>query len=255
MKILTYGLMPILLSLMCLFGSREASILKPQESQSASFSVPILLYHSVSEDGNDALKIAPSRFKEQLSYLKSHGFHPIHLKDLLAYWNGGRPLPSKPVIITLDDGYEDNYTAAYPILLQTHTRATIFAVTGSIGTTDRLTWKQLREMEASGLVDTQSHTVTHPDLTKLSEKDKLTELGNSKDEILKHLGHQAIALAYPYGFYDQHTLQAAQKAGYLLALTVEGGFAKPEQGRFALHRILITGDMTLDQFKSVVTPR
>ncbi|MNU60151.1 Poly-beta-1,6-N-acetyl-D-glucosamine N-deacetylase precursor [compost metagenome] len=215
--------------------------------------VPILLYHSVSGDKSNPLMIEPTRFEEQMNYLKNEGYHTITFKELQEGWYNGRALPPKPIIITFDDGYEDNYTAAYPILLKTGMKATIFAVTGSIGSPGRLTWNQLHTMESSGLIDTQSHTVTHTNLTKVSDKEKMKELVDSKNEILHKLGHSADVLAYPYGFYDRRSVDAVQKAGYQLAVITEPGAAEVKQGRFLLHRILITGDLLLDQFKAALT--
>ncbi|MNV66010.1 Poly-beta-1,6-N-acetyl-D-glucosamine N-deacetylase precursor [compost metagenome] len=215
--------------------------------------VPILLYHSVSGEKGDPLKIEPSRFEEEMTYLKNEGYHSINFKELQEGWGNGRTLPPKPIIITFDDGYEDNYTAAYPILLKTGMKATIFAVTGSIGTPGRLTWQQLHTMESSGLIDTQSHTVTHSNLTKLSDEKKMEELVSSRNEIFRKLGHPADVFAYPYGFYDRRTIDAVQKAGYQLAVITEPGAADVKQGRFLLHRILITGDLSLNQFKAALT--
>ncbi|WJH35476.1 polysaccharide deacetylase family protein [Paenibacillus sp. CC-CFT747] len=215
-------------------------------------SVPILLYHRIAEDAGDPLKVSPAHFAEEMAFLKEEGFHSLSFRELEEAWNGGRPLPPKPVILTFDDGYEDNYTAAYPILKQMGMRATVFAVTGSIGKPGRLTWDQLRRMEASGLIDTQSHTVTHPDLTKLTGEEKLRELTGSREAILRRLGHPAGVLAYPYGFYDRPTLRAARQAGYRLAVTTEPGPASPEQGRLALHRVVITGDMSMNSFQAAL---
>ncbi|WP_276354687.1 polysaccharide deacetylase family protein [Cohnella caldifontis] len=165
-------------------------------------------------------------------------------------WEEGR-LPPKPVVVTMDDGYENQYTAAFPILRRTGMKATIFAVTGNIGKTDRLAWGQLQEMEASGLVDAQSHTVTHPDLTKLNPSEKAQELKESRNAIYRHLGHRPIAFAYPYGQYDQASIEAVRLAGYRYAVTGEPGYAERSQGLLALHRILIMNKTEMEEFRSL----
>ncbi|USB31677.1 polysaccharide deacetylase family protein [Paenibacillus sp. YPG26] len=238
---------------LCLFSGNLRGELFDQSRAAGPSPVPILLYHSVSGDQGDPLKIEPARFEEQMTYLMNEGYHSITFNELREGWYNGRALPPKPIIITFDDGYEDNYSAAYPILLRTGMKATIFAVTGSIGAPGRLTWNQLHTMESSGLVDTQSHTVTHFNLTKLSDEEKMKELVNSRNEIQHKLGHPADVFAYPYGFYDRRSIDAVQKAGYQLAVITEPGAADVKQGRFKLHRILITGDLTLDQFKGAIT--
>lgn len=214
--------------------------------------IPILLYHSVTEEtGGDPLKITPARFEQQMRHLRERGYHPLFFTDL-PDGSGNNALPSKPVIITLDDGYEDNYTKAFPILKRTGMKATVFAITGNVGRPNYLTWRQLRIMEASGAVDTESHTVTHPDLTKIGTKEKAGELVKSRDTILRRLGHPSIAFAYPYGKYDQATVEAVRSAGYLYAVTGENGYAEIGRGRLTLPRNVITGDMTLEQFHALL---
>ncbi|WP_433942834.1 polysaccharide deacetylase family protein [Paenibacillus sp. SN-8-1] len=247
------SLVGLSLIILCLVSGNLQGGLFVQNRAAALSPVPILLYHSVSTDKDNPLMIEPTRFEEQMNYLKKEGYHSITFKELQEGWYNGRALPPKPIIITLDDGYEDNYSAAYPILLRTGMKATIFAVTGSMGSPGRLTWNQLHTMESSGLIDIQSHTVTHSNLTKLSDKEKMKELVNSRNEILHKLGHSADVLAYPYGFYDRRSIDAVQKAGYQLAVITEPGAANVKQGRFKLHRILITGDLLLDQFKRKLT--
>ncbi|RUT35737.1 polysaccharide deacetylase family protein [Paenibacillus zeisoli] len=237
---------------LCLISGSFRGDLFVQNRAAGPVPVPILLYHSVSGEKGDPLKIDPSRFEEEMTYLKKEGYHSIHFKELQEGWYNGRPLFPKPIIITFDDGYEDNYTAAYPILLKTGMKATIFVVTGSIGSPGRLTWQQLHTMESSGLIDTQSHTVTHSNLTKLSDEQKMRELVNSRNQILRKLGHLADVLAYPYGFYDRRSIDAVHKAGYQLAVITEPGAADVTHGRFQLHRILISGDLLLDQFKAAL---
>ncbi|MBW5444943.1 polysaccharide deacetylase family protein [Cohnella sp. CFH 77786] len=210
--------------------------------------VPILLYHSVSEDTGNPLKLGPSRFEEQMEYLRSKGFHPLFFSDLSG-WEKGRPLPAKPVLITLDDGYADNYAAAYPILRRTGMKTTVFSITGEIGKPGYLTWGQLREMEASGVVRAESHTVSHPNLTRLDAGGKRRELIESRREIVRQLGHRPVALAYPYGAYDAETEEAVRLAGYRFAVTGETGCADPSQGRFTLHRILVTSGMPMEEFR------
>lgn len=213
----------------------------------AEAAVPILLYHSVAEDPQDPLSVTPARLEQEMSYLRDRGYHPLQFADLQAW--GAHPLPSKPVLITMDDGYENQFTAAFPILKRTGMKATIFAITGNMGKPGYLTWRQLRTMEASGTVDTQSHTVNHPDLTKLSFEAKSAELSQSRRVILHELGHPAVAFAYPYGLYDKASIEAVRLAGYRYAVTGEPGYAQVTQGLLTLHRILITGGMPLKEFQ------
>jgi peptidoglycan/xylan/chitin deacetylase (PgdA/CDA1 family) len=231
--------------LVCCFG------LPVEAHRAGERTVPILLYHSISEDDVNPLAVSPARFREQMLYLRDRGYQALQFADL-AGWERGRLLPPKSVIITFDDGYQDNFTTAYPILQKLGLKATVFAVTGSIGKRGYLTWGQLRRMEASGVIDTQSHTVTHPDLTKLSSESKRRELSDSREAIRRHLGHTPQALAYPYALYDQPAINAAVQAGYRYAVTAEPGYAEVKQGLLKLHRNLITGETTMEQFRQLL---
>ncbi|WP_169306744.1 polysaccharide deacetylase family protein [Cohnella pontilimi] len=218
--------------------------------KSPAEAIPILLYHSVADNPQDPLSVLPARFERQLAHLRDRGYHPLFFADLAAW--GQRPLPPKPVIITMDDGYDNQFTAAYPILRRTGMKATIFAITGRMGKPGYLTWQQLRMMEASGTVDTQSHTVTHPDFTKISPAQKRAELVESRDAIFRQLGHRSYAFAYPYGKYDQDSVVAVRLAGYRYAVTGEPGYAERSQGLLKLHRIIMTGAMPLEDFYALL---
>mgnify|MGYP001187649587 CR=1 FL=1 len=211
--------------------------------------IPILLYHSIAEESGNPLIMPPDRFQRQMAYLRDMGYHPLFFGELRD-WKKGR-LPQKSVIITLDDGYADNYAAAFPVLKRTGMKATIFAITGKIGHTGYLTWEQLRAMELFGFVDTQSHTVSHPDLTKLNAGEKSRELLRSREAIHRYLGHWPLAFAYPYGKYDDASVQAVRFAGYRYAVTGEPGFAQPRQGLLKLHRMLISSEMSMEEFHSL----
>ena len=83
-------------------------------------------------------------------------------------WENGTPLPEKPVILTFDDGYVDNYKNAYPILEKYNLKGTIFLISDFVGTyPNYMTWAQVDEMQQSGLIDFESHTLSHPELDKI----------------------------------------------------------------------------------------
>ena len=136
------------------------------QSQSA-VKVPALMYHSVSEGDTNAI-ISVENFRKHLETMRDNGFTPVSLDELISYVDYGTPLPEKPVLITFDDGYLNNYTEAFPLLRQFGFKATMFAIISSVGkdtykgTTHKMnshfSYEQAREMIESGLVTIQSHT-------------------------------------------------------------------------------------------------
>lgn len=138
-------------------------------AERAGVTVPILLYHHLTETGNDASDVSVESFRRQMALLKTEGYQPISFDTLIDYVENGTALPEKPVIITFDDGYYSNYQYAYPILCQYGYPAAIFVIGCSVGhleyykdTTYPLTphfgAEEIAEMCESGLIAIQSHT-------------------------------------------------------------------------------------------------
>jgi peptidoglycan/xylan/chitin deacetylase (PgdA/CDA1 family) len=134
--------------------------------------VPILMYHyvRVNPDPRDRLgfnlSVTPADFKSQMDWLVGNDYHPIDFDDLRGYLLGHGELPARPVVITLDDGYRDLYTAAFPILRAHGFKAVSYVVSGFLGSPTNVTREQLLEMDANG-IEIASHTVSHVDLTKV----------------------------------------------------------------------------------------
>ena len=215
-------------------------------------SVPVLLYHNVLEsyDSSDSIvTITPERLEEHITALLNAGYTPISFDNYIDASKGTYELPEKPVIITFDDGYETNYTYAYPILKKHGVLATIFVAVESVGKKPgdypHFTWEQAREMNQSGLISIQSHTYTHRDITLLSQFEALREIRYSKYLIEKNLGTKCKVLAFPYGFHNPTHIKLAHDAGYDLTVKV-GNYGKntPGQGQDALVRITVYGSWT-----------
>ncbi|MDT8901696.1 polysaccharide deacetylase family protein [Anaeroselena agilis] len=198
--------------------------------------VPILNYHKV-DNFEHSLSLTPAEFEHQISYLAENGYHSITPDQLMAYLKYGRALPGKPVLITFDDGYGDNYVNAYPILRKYGFTATIFIVTGLVGHDNRyLTWDQVREMHKNGFVF-GSHTVNHKPLTKLRADELNAELTESAAEIERQLGVRPRYIAYPTGAYSLKVEEAVRKAGYRAAFTIRYGQVGLDSDPYALERI------------------
>jgi peptidoglycan/xylan/chitin deacetylase (PgdA/CDA1 family) len=193
--------------------------------------VPILCYHRFGKTCKTNLCITEKTFAKQLEYLKKNGYHTIHLSDLQKFLNYETAIPSKSVIITLDDGYRSIYDFAYPLLKRYGYTATLFVYTDFIeASSNALTWNQLRKLKAAGF-EIGSHSLSHADLTKkLPSEDDQTfrnritmELINSKTIIDRELKQDTQFFAYPYGNYNQKILDLFPKAGYILGLTIRTG--------------------------------
>jgi peptidoglycan/xylan/chitin deacetylase (PgdA/CDA1 family) len=187
-------------------------------------SIPILVYHRVGLEG-DALTITVSRFQKDLETLSQESYTTLsfaQLKQRILFPN--EPIPEKPIVITFDDGYLDNYTNAFPILQKYSMQASFQIITGMVGDPDRMTIPQIREMEAAGM-SFGSHTVTHRFLTDLNHEDATIELTKSKADLEQMLGKAVDFIAYPGGYYTAETINIARQAGYIGGLSVNSGFA------------------------------
>lgn len=194
---------------------------------SASTHIPILLYHDVQLDypAEKAIAtISPQVFEEHIVTLLNNGYTPVDFDDIYNASKGNFVMPEKPVVICFDDGYIGNYTHAFPILHKYGVKATIFIVAQTVGqvlpTSVHFDWEQAKIMQQSGLVSIQSHTYSHGDLTTMSNFEIERELRLSKYLIEKNLGTKCNYVAFPYGFYNQYTQDAAKRAGYAITSQV-----------------------------------
>ena len=191
----------------------------------------ILAYHSIGEDGT-AFSVTPKKFEEHMRWLKKK-ILMWSLNQLAAYRKAGS-IPRNTIAITFDDGYRDNYTHALPILERYHFPATVFVITGKIGTQWKLgkaelplmSEEELHAVCASGLVDIQAHTVTHPRLSKISPAAAAAELAESKQSIERMCG-SCMHVAYPHGAYSQSVQSAVVAAGFAYAYSIGPGRATP----------------------------
>ncbi|MEN6567424.1 MAG: polysaccharide deacetylase family protein [Veillonellales bacterium] len=206
----------------------------------SSFSgVPVLNYHQINDEAHNALTLSSYEFDAQMAYLYKAGYTTISPDQLLDNLQYGKPLPQNPILITFDDGYEDNYQVAYPILQKYHFTATIFLITDFVGRNGRyVSWRQVREMQDNGF-SFQSHTLSHILLAKASDEEVTSQLTGSKEALEWRLGKKADYLAYPGGVYDQRVINLTKQAGYRAAFTINLGRNTKECGLFTLNRIPI----------------
>lgn len=198
--------------------------------------VMVLAYHSVSEDAADKYSISADDLAAQLAYLKAHGYSFVSLEQVPDMLAGRQNLPPRAVAITFDDGYEDNYTAALPVLRQYEAPATVFIITGKMGEPGYLTWAQAAALARQG-VSIEAHTVSHIDLTRADAAVVRDELVRSRQEIATRLGRAPSFMAYPYGRYNAMVEAQVQAAGYQGACGGRMGLNRPGADVYALRRV------------------
>ena len=215
--------------------------------------VPILMYHHVDysqhvESLQSANVVEPDRFEWHMKYLKDHHFHVISVDDLVQGLKGKKRLPPKAVAITLDDGYEDNYTHAYPILKKYGYPAMIFLPSDLMNTTGFLTWDQIKEMVANN-IDMGSHTRTHVYLPDTIIGGKAwDEIFMSKKILEDHLAVPIKYFCYPSGGFSEEIQVMVAQAGYEAAFTTNRGASRFNKDLFALKRLRLN---TEDQLYSL----
>lgn len=192
-------------------------------TSSAGTIVPILVYHIVrpsyptDSEAVRRLAVTPEIFDAEMKYLGNSGYHVIRFSDLDAHLKEGRLLPDKPVVLTFDDGWRDQYKYAFPILKKYQYPTTFFVFTNAIGRKAFLSWDELREMSASGMT-VGGHTRSHPYLTRIRSSAVLwDEIYGSKLLLEKKLGVTVSQFAYPFGMYNASTTALVENAGYTSA--------------------------------------
>jgi peptidoglycan/xylan/chitin deacetylase (PgdA/CDA1 family) len=218
-----------------------------------SIRVPILMYHYIRINPNPYdrmgfnLSVTPTDFAAQMDWLAHNSYHPITLNDLHGYLNGQRGLPSRPVILTFDDGYADFYTTALPILRATDFTAVSYVVSGFMGRGGYMTAAQVLEADRAG-IEIGGHTVDHADLAVQSPDGLRYQLTASKQHLEQLLGHPVLSLCYPSGRFTPAVAAAAQNAGYRDATTTRLGSFRSLAGRYVWDRLRISGGERLDVF-------
>jgi len=229
--------------------------------------IPILMYHKVSpyiHHGGIGLRVTPDNFEEQMKYLYERGYRTITLDQLFDIWERRETPPPRTIILTLDDGYQDNYLFAFPILKKYGFTATIFLVCERVGGFNAwdirretqphiklLSWQEIKEMQQYG-ISFQSHTLTHASLSTVDPKIADTEIRLSKVKLEQALGAPVNFLAYPYGRSNKSVEKMARDAGYKAALSTCVGKNDINTNRFRMKRLGIRGNTDLEEFAWLV---
>ena len=214
------------------------------------------MYHSLGAS-RDRYSVTPDRFARQMAILAGSRRPILSLRDA---W-GAPPSGERPVVVTFDDGFADNYEAALPILRQYGLPATVFLVTDAMGgqaawheqpTLPLLDWAQAREMAEAG-IELGSHSATHLDLRRASLDEIRAEVARSKAEIEDRTGQEVTSFAYPYGYYRPEMPELLRQAGYRCAV-LAGTYGRnaPSHDPYQLNRVPIWRGDSLLHFRAKV---
>ena len=231
-------------------AAESAVVVAPTTSN--TLQVPIVIYHHT-----------PSDFEQQLQYLQAHHYNAINPDQLAAALLSHAALPSKPILITFDDGFADQMQA-FSLLQKYGMSATFYIIDGGpnsqwcIGANRRyndpsqppggcgdayLNWDQVRQLDQSGLITIGSHTIDHPDLATMSADQQSYEIIQGKAQLEAQLGHAVHSFAYPYGSYNATTLSLVRQAGFTTAVTTLPGTLQSASGIDELFRIRVVTNL------------
>lgn len=198
------------------------------------------------------LSVPPQAFEQQMAWLALSGYTTMTMHEFDEVRAGKIGLPEKPIILTFDDGYRDFYTSVFPVLKKYHLKATSFVITGFVGEPAYMTWDMIKEIDRSGLVEVGAHTVTHLDLSALSDAEATSQIVNCKAALEQHLGHPVDDFAYPSGKYTSATLEILQKAGFQTAVTTQNRWTRASDPLLELPRVRVHGQVTIGEFKAML---
>ena len=238
--------------------------------------VPIIMYHSVLKSKKGMYSVHPSLLREDIRYLKNHGYQPIFVKDIIAFCEGKGDLPQKPVVLSFDDGHYNNYYYAYPILKEENFKANLNVVgsycnySTTSGDYDNpnysyLTWREIKELHDSNIFEIGNHTYKmHAFSPRYGIKQKLYESDDEyakalKDDVSKleykfmvECGFRTEVFAYPFGAYSDLGEKILREMGFKAFLTCNEGINKLKRGDAKalshLKRVNRSGNLTTYQF-------
>ena len=229
----------------------EEEIVEEKIPISYTAAVPIYMYHWIKDDTGDypwpenMVKIGA--IKEQVEYLVNNDYDLIWITDLEKIYNY-----EKPVALTFDDGWHDVYLHMFPLAKEYKIKFSMYVIKDMVGKPGYCTEEQLKEMQDSGLVDIQSHTVTHPYLAQLSYDRQKSELFDSKEYLKDVYNIDSTVICYPSGSRNESTVEISKEAGYTYGLDMDGGvyYTNVHTNPYKIPRIYAMRSMSLNTFAS-----
>jgi peptidoglycan/xylan/chitin deacetylase (PgdA/CDA1 family) len=225
--------------------------------------IPILLYHSVSDDPPGWIRpfaVTPETLRRQLALIRDEGATALSVADYAASLGGGRALPERPIVITFDDGLADFRDQALPALADAELASTLFVTTGFLEGSHGVLrnsrpdgpWLDpaaIRDLHEAG-VEIGAHSHSHPHLDTLSVRAAQTEIATSKEILEQILQAPVLSFAYPHGFFSRSLHRLARECGYRSACAVKNALSSPDDDVFALARLTVRSDTSLAQFSA-----
>ena len=223
------------------YFARTVELIEPAER----INVPVLMYHAVSDDlwGYWDLFVSPQTMEQELQYLQENGYETIWFEDLSHVEDY-----EKPVILTFDDGYDDNYTELFPLLQKYSAKATIFVIPKAIGTPHKMTAEQIYELSQSGLVSIQSHTYSHGNLSTMDEETLIFEMEQSKNYLAALTGQVPYAVCYPEGTRSELSIEVAGRY-YDYGLLMNGQLYNTSDDPMRVKRFYVPRGYDLGSFR------
>jgi peptidoglycan/xylan/chitin deacetylase (PgdA/CDA1 family) len=213
------------------------------------------MYHAVEDEAHPRpykhLHVTKTEFEWQMRSLKKRGYQPITFEALLSAQAGTTTLPPKPVILTFDDGYDDLFANAFPVLTELQFPYTVFLVSSLVGKTNEwvasegltpfplLPWDRIKVMQATGFASFQPHTITHPHLADMPLREARREMSESRDVLAQELGTAMDVFCYPFGSFNEGVADAAREIGYKCSVTTQFGRARKGDDPMMLPRVSI----------------
>jgi peptidoglycan/xylan/chitin deacetylase (PgdA/CDA1 family) len=233
------------------------ALVPPPNAPPRSVTVPVLTYHRVASlpaVGQLDLIVDPANFMAELQAIKSAGYHTITQAQLFNAMYKGARLPSRPIIISVDDGYVDDVRTILPDLKRMHMVATFFVITGRTSEPGFVNDAQIRELDRAGM-DVGDHTAHHVDLRAITSSQLEMETAGSRRALEHILGHRVYAFAYPFGAYDDAVVAAVKSAGFTLAYTTGSGSTESTSAPLVMPRIHVGRSATPSEVVSLLGGR
>lgn len=216
------------------------------------------MYHSISEHvGNEKhnkWRVKPKDFEKQMNWFYKNNWKSFTISELVKL----DEIPKKSFVVTFDDGFEDNFLNAFPILKKYNFKATIYLVPNEKTNqwevkntsvlSNLLNNEQILQMQNSGLIEFGSHTLSHVNLSTINDEQLLNELKKSKEEVEKITNQECEAFAYPYGKFDDNIVNSVKRVGYKNATVVKRGLFKKDDDVFTIKRVGILGTESFFDF-------
>ena len=217
--------------------------------------IPVLLYHRIGAAEDDRFAVAPEQFSEQVRLIAASGRTPVTIGELAAGIQGTRPLPARPVAVTIDDAYEDTPRAVAESLAS-DVSVTVYVTTGTLDRPGMLSTSQLRALATMGpKVELGAHSESHPHLDALRPGDVRQELLASKRSLEEVVNRPVETFAYPHGSYDEAVRAAVIDAGYRSAAAVKNAISHPGDDPWAIARYTVTSATTPERLADVLEGR